>query len=185
MTRLYFPADALQLKAVLNTIFNDPGLRFVFSTRSATPFILKENGEKLHGEGYIFTPGRDEIVRQGTAGYVVSYGEMLYRCLDAVEQLRAGGIDVGLINKTTLNVRDEAMLATVGTGPFALIVESQNTRTGLGVRYGTWLLERGYAPKYAALGTSRPGHGGLDEQLPHQGLAVADIKNRITTLIGA
>ena len=185
MTRLYFPADALQLKAVLNTIFNDPGLRFVFSTRSATPFILKENGEKLHGEGYIFTPGRDEIVRQGTAGYVVSYGEMLYRCLDAVEQLRAGGIDVGLINKTTLNVRDEAMLATVGASPFVLIVESQNSKTGLGIRYGTWLLEKGYAPKYAAMGTSRIGHGGLDEQLPHQGLAVADIKERIKILAGA
>ena len=183
-TRLYFPADALQLKAVLNSVFNDPGLRFVFSTRSATPFILKENGEKLHGDGYIFTPGRDEIVRQGSAGYVVSYGEMLYRCLDAVEQLRAEGIDVGLINKTTLNVRDEAMLATVGTGPFALIVESQNSKTGLGIRYGTWLLEKGYAPKYAAMGTSRIGHGGLDEQLPHQGLAVADIKGRIKTLIG-
>ena len=185
MTRLYFPADALQLKAVLNTIFNDPGLRFVFSTRSATPFILKENGEKLHGEGYIFTPGRDEIVRQGTAGYVVSYGEMLYRCLDAVEQLRAGGIDVGLINKTTLNVRDEAMLATVGASPFVLIVESQNSKTGLGIRYGTWLLEKGYAPKYAAMGTSRIGHGGLDEQLPHQGLAAADIKERIKILAGA
>ncbi|MBB5348227.1 transketolase [Desulfoprunum benzoelyticum] len=185
LTRLYFPADALQLKAVLPTIFNDPGLRFVFSTRSATPFILKENGDKFYGDGYVFTPGRDEIIRRGTAGYVVSYGEMLYRCLDAVEQLRAEGIDVGLINKTTLNACDEEMLAAVGAGPFALIVESQNTRTGLGIRYGTWLLERGYAPKYAAMGTSRPGHGGLDEQLPHQGLAVADIKNRITTLIGA
>jgi len=185
LTRLYFPADALQLQAVLKTIFTDPGLRFVFSTRSATPFILKENGDKFYGEGYVFTPGRDEIIRRGTAGYVVSYGEMLYRCLDAVEQLRAEGVDVGLVNKTTLNVCDEEMLAAVGTSPFALIVESQNTKTGLGVRYGTWLLERGYAPKYAALGTSRPGHGGLDEQLPHQGLAVADIRNRIMTLVGA
>ncbi|KGO35529.1 MAG: transketolase C-terminal domain-containing protein [Desulfoprunum sp.] len=184
LTRLYFPADALQLKAVLKTVFNDPGLRFVFSTRSATPFILDEQGEKFYGEGYVFTPGRDEIVRRGTAGYVVSYGEMLYRCLDAVEHLRAEGIDVGLINKTTLNVRDEAMLATVGSSPFALIVESQNTKTGLGIRYGTWLLEKGFAPKYAAMGTSRIGHGGLDEQLPHQGLAVADIKNRIKTLVG-
>ncbi len=184
LTRLYFPADALQLKTVLKTIFNDPGLRFVFSTRSATPFILKENGEKFYGDGYVFHPGRDEIVRQGTAGYVVSYGEMLYRCLDAVEQLRAEGIDVGLISKTTLNVRDEAMLATVGTSPLALIVESQNSKTGLGIRYGTWLLEMGYAPKYAAMGTSRIGHGGLDEQLPHQGLAVADIKARIKGLVG-
>jgi transketolase C-terminal domain/subunit len=183
LTRLYFPADALQLKAVLQTIFHQPGLRFVFSTRSATPFILKETGEKFYGEGYSFVPGNDEIIREGSAGYVVSYGEMLYRCLDAVEQLRAEGIQVGLINKTTLNVRDEAMLAKVGRSPFALIVESQNTKTGLGCRYGTWLLERGLAPRYAAMGTSRIGHGGLEEQLPHQGMAVEDIKNRIRALI--
>jgi transketolase C-terminal domain/subunit len=184
VTRLYFPADALQLKAVLKTIFTDPGLRFVFSTRSATPFILNEKGEKFYAEGYTFVPGQDEVIREGAAGYVISYGEMLYRCLDAVEQLRTEGIQVGLINKTTLNVQDEKMLAKVGKSPFALIVESQNSKTGLGCRYGTWLLEKGLAPKYAAMGTSRIGHGGLDEQLPHQGLAVEDIKNRIRTLIG-
>ena len=37
MTRLYFPADVLQLRAMLKKIFYDQGLRFVFSTRSATP----------------------------------------------------------------------------------------------------------------------------------------------------
>ena len=183
LTRLYFPTDALQLKAVLKTIFHEPGLRFIFSTRSATPFILTETGEKFYGEGYTFVPGRDEIIREGSAGYVISYGEMLYRCLDAVEQLKAEGIQVGLINKTTLNVQDEAMLAKVGRSPLALIVESQNSKTGLGCRYGTWLLENGFAPKYAAMGTSKLGHGGLDEQLPHQGLAVEDIKNRIRTLV--
>jgi transketolase len=182
LTRLYFPADALQLKAVLKTIFNDAGLRFIFSTRSATPFILTESGEKFYGEGYSFVPGRDEVIREGSAGYVISYGEMLYRCLDAVEQLRAEGIPVGLINKTTLNIQDEAMLTKVGRAPFALIVESQNTKTGLGCRYGTWLLERGFAPQYGSMGASKLGHGGLDEQMPHQGLAVADIKNKIKAL---
>ena len=183
LTRLYFPADALQLKAVLQTIFHDAGLRFVFSTRSATPFILNEKGERLYGEGYVFQPDRDEIIREGAAGYVVSYGEMLYRCLDAVEQLKVEGLDVGLINKTTLNIQDEEILAKVGASPLVLIVESQNSKTGLGARYGTWLLERGLTPRYAKMGTSRIGHGGLDEQLPHQGLAVADIKERIKTLV--
>ena len=112
-TRLYFPADTLQLKQLLTTVFHDQGLRFVYSTRSATPYILNEAGQKLYGEGYTFVPGKDEIVRQGTAGYIVSYGEMLYRCLDAVEQLREEGIDVGLVNKPTLNIVDTEMLAAV------------------------------------------------------------------------
>ncbi|MCK9174641.1 MAG: transketolase [Desulforhopalus sp.] len=183
-TRLYFPADTSQLRAILKRVFTDEGLRFIFSTRSATPSLLDADGQRLYSDDYTFEPGKDEIVREGKDGYVVSYGEMVYRCLDAVEQLRADGHDIGLINKPTLNVIDEEMLKKVGSSPFALVVESQNTKTGLASRYGTWLLERGLAPKYASMGTSRPGHGGIAEQLPWQGLAVEDIKKKILGLKG-
>lgn len=148
-TRLYFPADAAQMKACVKAVFNDPGLRFIFSTRSKVPNLLDAEGADLHGEGYIFESGKDELVREGSAGYVVSFGECLYRALDAVERLRAQGHDVGLINKPTLNVVDEAMLAKAGASPFVLVVESFNRRTGLGSRYGTWLLERGLTPATA------------------------------------
>lgn len=183
-TRLYFPADVLQLRAMLKEIFNDKGLRFVFSTRSATPCLLDDQGESIFGDNYVFQPGQDEIIREGSDGYIVSYGEMTYRCLDAVLQLKAQGVNVGLINKPTLNVIDEDMIGRVGNSPFVLVVESQNTKTGLGVRYGTWLLERGLAPKYSYMGTSKIGHGGIVEQLPHQGLAVEDIKKKILSICG-
>ncbi|MBE0582797.1 MAG: transketolase, partial [Desulfofustis sp.] len=178
-TRLYFPADTLQLKAMLPRVFAQPGLRFVFSTRSATPFILDENGERRFGDGYRFDPGQDELIRSGDAGYIVSYGEMLYRCLDAVERLRQDGIAVGLINKPTLNVVDRDMLARVGVSPFVLVVESQNIKTGLGSRYGSWLLEHGYSPKYAHLGTTREGRGGLGEQVRYQGCDPAAIRRKV------
>jgi transketolase C-terminal domain/subunit/transketolase N-terminal domain/subunit len=183
-TRLYFPADVLQLRAMLKKIFNDKGLRFVFSTRSATPCLLDDQGEKIFGDSYEFVPGKDEVIREGKDGYIVSYGEMTYRCLDAVLQLKAQGIDIGLINKPTLNMIDEEMISSVGKSPFVLVVESQNTRTGLGIRYGTWLLERGLAPKYSFMGTNKIGHGGIAEQLPHQGLAVDDIKKKIILMHG-
>jgi len=181
-TRLYFPADALQLKQVLETVWNDRGVRFVFTLRSVTPFICKEDGSRLYGEGYTFTPGEDEIVRKGTAGYVVSYGDMLCRSLDAVERAREAGIDVGLINKPTLNVVDEDMMKELGAAPFVLVVESQNARTGLGSRFGSWLLERGLAPKFAALGVTRHGRGGLSEHMFHQGLDPDSILKKITDL---
>ncbi|MCG6931999.1 MAG: transketolase [Desulfofustis sp.] len=182
-TRLYFPADALQLRAMLPRIFDDPGLRFVFSTRSATPFILAADGNRLYGDGYTFEPDRDEIVREGTAGYIVSYGEMLYRCLDAVERLKQEGIDVGLINKPTLNIIDPEMLAVAGNSPMVLVVESQSTKSGLGCRYGTWLLKNGYTPTYDHVGTHREGCGGLGEQVAHQGCDPATIKARVKALL--
>jgi transketolase C-terminal domain/subunit len=86
LTRLYFPADTGQLRGLLKAVFNDAGLRFVFSTRSATPFIFTERGERLYGDDYTFIPGQDEIIREGSDGTIVTYGEMVYRCLDAVEQ---------------------------------------------------------------------------------------------------
>ncbi|SHO49344.1 transketolase C-terminal domain-containing protein [Desulfopila aestuarii] len=183
-TRLYFPADTLQMKSMLKAIFNDSGLRFVYSTRSATPWILDTAGKKMYDEGYTFVPGKDEVVREGSAGYIVSYGEMLYRCLDVVEQLKAEGIDVGLINKPTLNVIDEDMLAKVGKAPFVLVVETQNQKTGLGSRFGTWLLERALTPKFGTMGTCKLGQGGLTEQIPYQGMGSEDIKAKIRALIG-
>ncbi len=183
-TRLYFPADALQLKQVVETIWKDRGVRFVFTLRSVTPFICAEDGSRLHGEGYTFVPGKDEIVRKGKAGYVVSYGDMLCRCLDAVDRLREEGMDVGLINKPTLNVVDEAMMKKIGSKPFILIVESQNVKTGLGSRFGSWLLERGLTPKYAAMGVTQPGRGGLREHMFHQGLDADSILEKIKQMAG-
>jgi transketolase C-terminal domain/subunit/transketolase N-terminal domain/subunit len=180
---LYFPADSHQLRAILETIFNDPGLRFVFSTRSATPFILNTAGNPFFTDGYTFQPGKDEVIREGSAGYVVSYGEMLYRCLDVVEQLKSEGIDVGLINKPTLNTVDEEMLKKIGQSPFVLVVETQNIKTGLGSRLGTWLLKRGLSPRYDHLGTQKVGLGGLSEQIPLQGMGQEDIKKKIKALL--
>ncbi len=183
ITRLYFPADAGQLRAMLPAVFNDPGLRFIFSTRSATPFIKKSDGSLFYGDDYTFAPGKDELIRTGDAGYIVSYGEMLYRCLDVVERMREEGINIGLINKPTLNVIDHEMLAVAGNSPFVLVVESQNSKSGLGVRFGTWLLENGFAPKYAHLGTSREGWGGLGEQVVHQGCDPAGIRSKLSELL--
>ena len=182
-TRLYFPADSNQLRAVLEKVFTDEGLRFVFSTRSATPYILNENGKPFYHADYRFLPGKDETIREGDAGTIVSYGEMLYRCLDVVERLKSEGVRVALVNKPTLNVVDEDMLKKIAKGRFVLVVETQNFRSGLGARFGTWLLERGYHTAYAHLGVTKEGQGGLSEQIPYQGLSPADIRQKVQAML--
>lgn len=181
-TRLYFPADTNQMKACVEEVFFNRGLRFIFSTRSKVPNILDSNGNDFFGSGYKFVPGKDEVIREGTQGYIVSFGEALYRSLDAVERLKQEGLDIGLINKPTLNVVDEEAIAKIGKSPFVLVVESFNRRTGLGSRMGSWLLERGYTPKYAYLGTHEEGCGGLWEQFPHQGIDPVGIANKVKEL---
>src|SRR5262249_28205321 len=98
LTRLYFPSDQHQFAACIKRIFNDPGLRFVFSTRAAVPDILKEDGTPFYGGDYKFTPGKDDVIREAPdgGGYVVAFGETVYRALDAVIKLQEAGVKVGL-----------------------------------------------------------------------------------------
>ena len=108
---------------------------------------------------------------------------MLYRCLDIVEELKTQGLSIGVVNKATLNVIDEDMLKIIGPSKAVLTVETQNTKTGLGSRMGTWLLERGYHPRYACMGTSKEGCGGLCEQIPNQGMCSDTIRSKIIALL--
>ena len=170
-TRLYFPVDQHQFAACVKRIFNDPGLRFVFTTRAPVPDILGEDGKTLY-QGKPFEPGKDYIVRAAPpgGGYVVAMGETVYRALDAVIRLQEQGVKVGLINKATLNVVDQDMMKTLAGVPFVLVTEGWNVKTGLGSRFGTYLLQAGFKGRYDHLGTNREGSGGLWQQMGHQGL---------------
>ncbi|KAF5339243.1 hypothetical protein D9758_013290 [Tetrapyrgos nigripes] len=183
---LYFPADAAQMTAVINRVFFEHGLRFVYSTRSKVPYILKPNSEeRFYGSDYQFVPGKDEVIVEGKAGWVISFGDMLYRSYDAILRCRQEGLDVGLINKPTLNIIDEQTLMKVGQSPFVLVVESFNQKTGLGSKYGTWLLERHLTPKFGYMGATKEGCGGLWEQIPHQNLDPQAIIVKIKALAQA
>ncbi|MEA2709974.1 MAG: hypothetical protein QOF78_2575, partial [Phycisphaerales bacterium] len=164
-TRLYFPADQHQFRAVVNRIFNDGGLRFIFSTRSAVPDILTEDGKPFYGEGYKFDPGKDDIIRKAPpgGGYVIAFGDTLYRALDAVIRLQEQGVKVGLINKATLNVTDPATMKMLKDAAFVLVAECFNVATGVGSRFGSELLKAGFRSRYNHIGTHKEGPGGLWE----------------------
>ena len=111
---LYWPADAAQMTAIVKRVFFERGVRFIFSTRSKVPYILKEDGKtRFFDDNYEFVPGKDEVIVEGKAGYVVSFGDMLYRSWDAVLRCRQEGLDVGLINKPTLNLVDEQVYSSI------------------------------------------------------------------------
>jgi transketolase len=183
-TRLYFPVDQHQFAACIKRIYGDPGLRFVFTTRAPVPDILDEQGKPLY-EGQPFEPGKDYVVRSAKAGggYVVAVGETVYRALDAIITLQENGVNVGLINKPTLNVVDPATMKMLCEAPFVLVVEGWNVKTGLGSRFGSYLLEGGFNGKYSHIGTHLEGSGGLWQQMGYQGLDSAGIQTAIKSLL--
>ena len=183
-TRLYFPSDQHEFAACVKRIYKDPGLRFVFSTRAAVPDILGEDNKPLY-QGKAFEPGKDSIVRAAPAGggYVIAYGETLYRALDAVIRLNEAGVKVGLINKPSLNVVDKDTMKKLAGVPFVLVAEGWNVKTGLGSRFGSYLLQAGFKGRYDHIGTNREGCGGLWQQMGNQGLDSAGIEKSIRELL--
>jgi transketolase len=183
-TRLYFPVDQHQFAACIRRIYGDPGLRFVFTTRAPVPDILDGDGKPLY-QDKPFEPGRDYVVREAKAGsgYVVAMGEAVYRALDAVITLQESGVQVGLINKPTLNVVDPTMMKTLAAAPFVLVVEGWNVKTGLGSRFGSYLLQAGFRGKFNHIGTHLEGSGGLWQQMGHQGLDSDGIQDAIKSLL--
>lgn len=182
-TRLYFPGDPAQFRACVKRVFNDKGLRFIFSNRSKIPYLLKEDGSRFYSDDHTFEPGKDDIIRDADGGgYVVSFGSTSYRALAAVETLRGEGVKVGLVNKATLNVEDDAVMEQLAAAPFVLVAEEFNVKTGVGARMGSQLLRRGFAGKYNHIGVHQEGSGGLWRQMGSQGLDPEGIAKAIRAL---
>ena len=116
-------------------------------------------------------------------GYVVAVGETVYRALDAVMRLQDRGVAVGLINKPTLNVVDTNMMKKIAGAPFVLVAEGWNVKTGLGSRFGSYLLQAGFRGKFNHIGTHKEGCGGLWQQMGYQGLDSEGIEHAILALV--
>jgi transketolase C-terminal domain/subunit len=183
-TRLYFPADQHQFAACLKGIFNDPGLRFLFSNRAPVPDLLDDAGKPIY-QGKPFVSGKDDIIREAGpgGGFIVSFGETTYRALDAVLTLKEQGKQVGLVNKCTLNVIDKEMMKKLAAAPFVLVAEGYNVKTGLGSRFGSYLLQFGFKGKYHHIGVHKEGSGGLWQQMGYQGLDPAGILTAVKALM--
>jgi transketolase C-terminal domain/subunit len=157
-------------------------MRFLFSTRAAVPDILGEDGKPMFA-GKAFEPGKDDLIREANGGgYVVAFGEVVYRALDAVIRLQEQGVKVGLVNKSTLNVVDSAMLKKLAAAPWVLVAEGWNVKTGLGSRFGSYLLQAGFKGRYNHIGVNREGCGGLWQQIGYQGLDPDGIMKAIKAL---
>ena len=148
------------------------------------PDILSEDGKPFY-QGKKFEPGKDDVIREAPAGsgYVVAVGETVYRALDAVLTLQERGLKINLINKSTVNVVDQAMMKKLAAAPFVLVVEGWNVKTGLGSRFGSYLLRFGFKGKYNHIGTHKEGAGGLWQQMGYQELDPKGIIKAIETLV--
>jgi len=158
--RVIVPADAVETKKVVRKVAQTPGPFYIRLGRPAVPVILEEE--------YEFKIGRALELFGGKDAYIVACGIMVSIALEAAEQLRKDGLDVGLINMSTIKPLDEEMIVKVAEKSGALVTaEEHSVIGGLGSAVAEVLVKRYPVPLEMVGIRDKFGESGKPDELLH------------------
>ncbi|MBN2109374.1 MAG: transketolase, partial [Deltaproteobacteria bacterium] len=158
--RIVLPADPNQTDRATRFIATNPGSFFLGMGRSKTPTILDETGKPFFGDGYSFTYGAIDVVRQGTDATIMTCGCMLAPAIKAWEALQAKGITVRVLNVSCPKDLDENVMAEAAATGIIITYEDHNVHTGLGSIIANHLATRGLRARLRKLGVTAYGMSG-------------------------
>jgi len=119
------PADA---KGLLSSAIRDEGPVVIFHHRQLLPMT----GEVPEGEHSV-PIGKGSVMRKGDDVTIVSFGAMLYRCLEAADILEKDGINIEIIDLRTIIPFDQELIAqSLEKTNRLVIVEDGRKRGGIG-----------------------------------------------------
>uniref|UniRef100_E6Q6N2 Branched-chain alpha-keto acid dehydrogenase E1 subunit n=1 Tax=mine drainage metagenome TaxID=410659 RepID=E6Q6N2_9ZZZZ len=156
-----FPAD---VKGLLNAAIDDPD-PVLFLEHKKTYRLIK--GEVPDGH-YTIPIGKANVLKEGTALTVVSYGLYVHWALEAAQQLSDEGISVEVIDLRSIRPMDKtAILQSVEKTRKLLIVHEDNKFGGIGAEISAMVAEealfsldapirRHCAPDVPAMGYAEP-----------------------------
>ena len=122
------PATAYDAKGLIKAAIRDEDPVLVFEHKYL--YRLPRLKEELPEEDYIVPIGKAAVRREGTGLSIITYGAMLYQCLDAAEALDREGVSAEVIDLRTLLPLDrEAIVATARKTGKVLVVH-EDTKTG-------------------------------------------------------
>lgn len=119
------PSDAVETAQVVRAAAANEGPIYIRLARAATPVV--------HGEDYKYTPGKSEVIRQGSDVSIIATGVMVSVALDAAELLAQSGIQARVVNMHTLRPADEATILAAARDTGAVVTaEEHYIHGGLG-----------------------------------------------------
>jgi len=122
---VYSPADAYELKATMKYMAKSTQPTYMQLIRGKMPQIFDEN--------MIFSPGKANVIRQGTDVTLVSTGYMTKYAIQAAKELEAKGVSVDLVHCGSVKPIDgQAIIASAKKTGGVVTVETQNIIGGLG-----------------------------------------------------
>jgi pyruvate/2-oxoglutarate/acetoin dehydrogenase E1 component len=148
------PADA---KGLLKASIRDDNP--VIFIESETLYAVK--GEVPEDPDFVIPLGRAAVRREGTDVTVIAYMGMMYRALEAAEELAKEGISVEVIDPRTLRPMDgPTIIGSVRKTHRALVVEAGAGFAGMGSEIAAFIMEQAFddldAPVERVTGANAP-----------------------------
>jgi len=102
-----------------------------------------------HGD---YIVGKSQWLRRGCDATIVSYGPALRYAWRAMEQLNAAGLDVGVINTTSIKPFDTAIITAAAAAGAIVVVEEQTVIGGVGSAVAEVIAEQRLGIAFTRLG---------------------------------
>jgi transketolase len=174
--KIIIPADPNQTDRVIRYLAKTHGNFLITMGRSPIPILLKEGGTPLFGPPYEFRYGHADLVRDGKDAAIITTGGMVYRAIQAYEELREKGVEVQVINISCLSKLDSVAILKAAKTGVIITYEDHHIQTGLGSLIANFLAGQGLGIRFRKLGATHYGSSGKPDELYRmQGLDVGSL----------
>lgn len=163
------PADGVEAEAATKAAYEYEGPVYLRMGRLAVPLF--------HEEGFQFTIGKGEIMRDGTDVAIIANGLMVYEAIQAGERLAEEGINAMIINMSTVKPLDEELtLAAAKKCGKVITCEEHSVVGGMGEAVCSFLSENHPTPvRRIGVNDVFGQSGPAAEVLAHYGLCADNI----------
>lgn len=171
------PADAVETAKAVRTAANTYGPFYIRLSRPKTPIVYPED--------YPFLLGKAVTMRGGQDVTLIACGITLSKALEAADRLARPGIEVRVLNMSTLKPLDEEAIirAAQETGAI-LTVEEHIQQGGLGSRVAQVVAKRHPVPmSFLSIKDCYSSSGKAEQLLEMHGLTVERIQEEICSLV--
>jgi pyruvate/2-oxoglutarate/acetoin dehydrogenase E1 component len=125
--KIVYPATAADAKGLLKAAIRDDDCVLFFEHK----YLYRRIKEQMPDGDHVVPIGRARIAREGRDLTIVTYAAMVWKALEAAEQLeREDGLSVEVIDLRTLLPMDDAAILTSVKKTSRVLIVHEDTRTG-------------------------------------------------------
>ena len=124
--KIVCPSTAYDAKGLIKAAIRDPDPVLYFEHK----FLYRRIKEDLPTDDFIVPIGKAALRREGDDLSIITYGAMVYKALEAAEELSKSGLDVEVLDLRSILALDEEAILATAKKTSKVIVLHEATMTG-------------------------------------------------------